>query len=111
MLIPSQYPEKLPATNPDRMLSDGPPSFDEMTTSLTWRELVEVKTLTNSGIIAPAAVPHEMIIESCHQRSVLPPRSGTINLETMKVRTIEIADVMMTRLVNGRSKFISEARL
>ena len=24
------------------MLSDGPPSFDEVTTSLTWRELVEV---------------------------------------------------------------------
>src|SRR5215471_1212212 len=111
MLMPSQKPEKLPATNPDRMLSDEPPSRDDVTTSLTCCDSVEVKTLTSSGMIAPAAVPHEMMIESCHHRSVLPPSSGTISLETMKVRTIETAEVMMTRLVNGRSKFISAARL
>src|SRR5215475_3858304 len=45
MLMPSQKPEKLPATSPDRMLSDEPPSRDDVTTSLTWRDSVEVKTL------------------------------------------------------------------
>ena len=33
--MPIQYALKLPATNPDRMLSDAPPSFDDVTTSLT----------------------------------------------------------------------------
>src|SRR5215510_12753702 len=93
MLMPSQKPEKLPATNPDRMLSDEPPSRDDMTTSLTWRDSVEVKTFTSSGMIAPAAVPHEMMIESCHHRSVLPPRLGIISFDATKVMTIEIAEV------------------
>src|SRR5262249_62378636 len=106
MLIPSQYPEKLPATKPDRMFSDGPPSFDDVTTSLTWRDSVEVKTLTSSGMIAPAAVPHEMMIDSFHQ-SVPSPRPGIISLDARKVRMIETTEVMMTRLVSGRSKFIS----
>ena len=32
---PSQYPEKLPATRPDRMSSDAPPSLALVTTSRT----------------------------------------------------------------------------
>src|ERR1041384_3926630 len=32
---PIQYAEKLPAVRPDRMLSDGPPSLDAVTTSRT----------------------------------------------------------------------------
>src|SRR5262245_47847614 len=74
--MPGQKPEKSPETYPDRMLSDGPPSRDEVTTSPTWRDSVEVNTLTNSGMIAPAAVPQEMMIESCHQSWVSPPRFG-----------------------------------
>src|SRR5947209_8314882 len=35
MLSPSQYALKLPATNPDRMFSEAPPSRDADTTSLT----------------------------------------------------------------------------
>ena len=35
MLRPSQYALKLPATKPDRMFSDAPPSREEMTISLT----------------------------------------------------------------------------
>ena len=31
-------------------------------------ELVDVKTLTVSGMIAPASVPHEMITDSFHHR-------------------------------------------
>ena len=34
IVSPSQYALKLPATRPDRMLSDAPPSRDEVTTSL-----------------------------------------------------------------------------
>ena len=51
---------------PDRMLSDAPPSRDDETTSFTWPELVEVKTFTHSGMIAPASVPQVMIVESFH---------------------------------------------
>src|SRR3954469_16712662 len=49
MLRPSQKALKFPATNPDRMFSDAPPSFDEVTTSRTWAESTDVNTLTNSG--------------------------------------------------------------
>ena len=64
------------------MLSDAPPSRDEVTTSRTCRDSVEVKTFTSSGMIAPASVPQEMTVESCHQRSGLPPRLGTITYES-----------------------------
>ena len=45
---------------PERIFSDEPPSSDDVTISPTCLELVEVKTLTNSGMIAPAKVPQEM---------------------------------------------------
>src|SRR6476646_6335032 len=64
MLKPSQYALKLPATNPDRMLSDAPPSRDAVTTSLTWPDSTDVKTFTSSGIIAPARVPHVITVDS-----------------------------------------------
>src|SRR5271170_637421 len=63
---PSQYAEKFPATRPDRIPSDAPPSLDEVTTSFTCRDSTEVKTLTSSGISAPASVPQEMIEASFH---------------------------------------------
>src|SRR5205823_9211898 len=66
MLRPSQYALKLPATNPDRILREAPPSREEATTSLTWPDSVDVNTLTNSGMIAPASVPHVIIDESFH---------------------------------------------
>ena len=58
------------------MLSEAPPSREEVTTSRTCRESVLVKTFTISGMIAPARVPQVITVESCHQRSELPPRSG-----------------------------------
>src|ERR1700748_270712 len=88
------------------MLSDGPPSSDEVTTSFTCAESTEVKTFTSSGITAPASVPQEMITESCHHRSVLPCRLGIISLETIKVRIIETKEVIQTREVSGTSKFM-----
>src|ERR1051325_10709194 len=90
------------------MLSDAPPSLEEETTSLTWLDSVEVKTLTSSGMM-PAAVPQEMMIESFHHREVSPPRVGIIRYETTKVRMIETTEVMMTRLVRGFSKFMTPA--
>src|SRR6266480_6573652 len=78
MLKPSQYAEKLPATKPDKMPSDAPPSSADFTTSLTCRELVEVKILTSSGITAPANVPQEMIVASFHHKVESKPNSGTI---------------------------------
>ncbi len=82
MLSPSQYAEKLPATNPDRIPSEAPPSCADFTTSFTWLDLVEVKTFTSSGMIAPASVPHEMIEASFHH-SVPSPRVGIIRYVTM----------------------------
>src|SRR5947209_10256396 len=76
MVIPIQYALKFPATSPDRTLSDPPPSREAMTISRTWRDSVEVKTLTSSGMIAPASVPQVMIVESFHHIDVSPPKLG-----------------------------------
>src|SRR5687768_15118087 len=92
MLKPIQKALKLPATNPERMLSDAPPSREEVTTSLTWLDSTEVKTFTSSGMIAPARVPHVMIVDSFHQ-SVPSPSSPISSLDTMYVRTTETMDV------------------
>src|SRR6476620_4307808 len=77
MLSPSQYALKLPATNPDRMFSDAPPSCDEVTTSLTCADSVDVNTFTNSGMMAPARVPQVITVDSFHQR--LPSPSAGIS--------------------------------
>src|SRR5262245_53073455 len=93
------------------MLSDGPPCLDAVVTSRTWPELVDVKTLTASGMIAPASVPHEMIVDSFHHR---PPGSQfspepSRKYDTRKVRPIETIDVSHTSTVSGCSKFILSA--
>src|SRR5205085_1554652 len=100
---------KLPATRPDRMFKDGPPSCEEVTTSLTWRDPVEVKTLTSSGMTAPASVPQEMIVASFHQSVGSPPRLGMMRYETRYVSAIEMSEVSQTSDVSGFSKFISAA--
>src|SRR5581483_1820286 len=64
--MPIQYAEKLPAVRPDSTLSDAPPSRDDVTTSRTWRDSVDVNTLTTSGMIAPASVPKLMMVDSSH---------------------------------------------
>ena len=58
------------------MFSDAPPSRDAVTTSRTWRESTEVKTLTSSGMMAPARVPQVMIVESFHHIVGSPPSDG-----------------------------------
>ena len=59
----------MPATNPERMLSEAPPCFEDVTISFTCRLSVEVKIFVNSGISAPAMVPNEMMVERSHQSS------------------------------------------
>ena len=66
--MPSQYALKFPATRPDRMFREAPPSRAEVTTSRTCADSVDVKILTNSGMIAPAKVPQVMTVESFHHR-------------------------------------------
>src|SRR5678815_837226 len=67
---------------------------------------VDVKTLTNSGMIAPASVPQVMMVESFHQSVVSPARSGMSSFEAMKVTATESKDVSQTSEVSGASKFI-----
>src|SRR5881392_4263513 len=107
--MPSQYALKLPATRPDRMSSEAPPSRAEVTTSRTCRDPVEVKTLTNSGMMAPASVPQVMTAESFHHSVVSPATSGMRILERMKVSATDTIDVSQTRDVSGASKFILAA--
>src|SRR6185312_16968725 len=92
------------------MSREAPPSRDAVTTSRTWADSVEVNTLTTSGMMAPAAVPHEMMIDSCHHKEPL-PRSRMVAYETPKVIAIETSDVRMTSIVSGCSKFILSAFL
>src|SRR5580698_149907 len=69
MQSPIQNAEKLPATKPDKMLSEAPPCLEQLVTSRTWRDLVLTKTLVNSGITAPATVPQLMMIDKTHHKS------------------------------------------
>src|SRR6266540_77944 len=93
-----------PATRPDNTLSDAPPSRAEVTTSLTWPDSVDVKTLTTSGMIAPASVPQLMMVESFHHRLVSPARSGMSKYDSEDVAATETIEVSHTRNVRGASK-------
>src|SRR3954468_11395927 len=68
MRPPIQNALKLPATMPDRIVSDGPPSREAVTISWTCLECELVKTLVNSGISTAARVPQLMMVASCHHR-------------------------------------------
>src|SRR5262245_36417563 len=65
--MPFQKALKLPATRPERIVSDDPPSRDAVTISWTCLECELVKILVNSGISTAASVPQLMIVASCHQ--------------------------------------------
>src|SRR5437016_12489556 len=106
---PSQYALKLPATSPDNILSEAPPSREEVTTSRTCRESVDVKTFTNSGMIAPASVPHVITAESFHHSVASPAISGIKIRESRNVNATETSEVNQTSDVSGASKFILAA--
>src|SRR5436190_6003210 len=68
MRMPFRKALKLPATRPERIVSDAPPSREAVTISWTCLECELVKTLVNSGISTAASVPQLMIVASCHHR-------------------------------------------
>src|SRR5947208_14657465 len=103
--MPSQYAEKFPATSPERMSSDAPPSRAEVTTSRTWPDSVDVNTLTSPGMIAPASVPHVMTVESFHQREPS-PRSRPSAYDAREVGTTETTEVIQTSELSGRPQCI-----
>src|SRR5215831_7370116 len=95
------------------MFSDAPPCLLLVTTSETWRECMDVKTFTNSGMIAPASVPQVMIVESFHHIVGSPgcagspgilPSAGIRKRDTPNVSATDTSDVSHTRLVSGCSK-------
>ncbi len=89
------------------MLSDAPPSRELLTTSCTCRLVVEVKTLTSSGISAPARVPQEMISDSFHHSpSGSAPITQYVVATVVTMLTIEVSQ---TSEVSGVSKFILSA--
>src|SRR5437773_10877524 len=91
------------------MSSDAPPSFAELTTSLTWRDSVEVKTFTSSGMRAPASVPQEMIVASFHHWVASPPRLGMMREEPAYVSTIDTIEETDTSDLSDPPKFIFAA--
>src|SRR3954462_5552444 len=90
------------------MFSDAPPSREEITTSLTCPDSVDVNTFTSSGMMAPASVPQVMTADSFHHNEPS-PRFGIIALDTMNVSATERIDVNQTSTVSGASKFILSA--
>src|SRR6185312_15643685 len=103
MAIPNQNALKFPATKPDRMFSDAPPSRDDVTTSRTWREPTEVNTFTNSGMIAPASVPQVITSDSFHHSVGSPPTLGISSHEARNVSATDTSDVSQTSVVSGAS--------
>src|SRR5262245_19616418 len=67
MSMPFQKALKLPATRPERMVKDEPPSREAVTISGTCLECELVKIFVNSGINTAASVPQLMMVASCHQ--------------------------------------------
>src|ERR1051325_1311829 len=100
---PNQNALKFPATKPERMLSEAPPSRDDVTTSRTCREPTDVKTFTNSGMIAPASVPQVITSDSFHHSVGSPPTSGITSFDTTNVSATETSDVSHTSVVSGVS--------
>src|SRR6266576_4378300 len=106
IVIPNQNALKFPATNPERMFNDAPPSREEVTISRTCRDPVEVNTLTNSGIIAPASVPQVITSDNFHHNVGSPPMLGIRRRDATNVSATETSDVSQTSVVSGVSKFM-----
>src|SRR6516165_2559858 len=109
--MPFQKALKLPATMPERMVSDAPPSREAVTISWTCLEWELVKILVNSGISTAASVPQLMMVASCHHRSsydlpptVRPPRSSALIRKDVEMHRIEAIQI---RRVSGCSKLNS----
>ena len=75
---PIQKPEKLPATKPERIVNEAPPSLDAVTTSSVCFALGLVNIFVASGINAAPKVPQEMMIARINHK--LPNPSTLANI-------------------------------
>src|SRR5262245_29661176 len=109
--MPFQKALKLPATRPDRIVSDAPPSREAVTISWTCLEWELVKILVNSGMSTAASVPKPMMVASCHQRwgyTVVPTLRSRISSQLMKYDVLmHKSDAIQMRRVSGCSKLNS----
>src|SRR5262245_13962464 len=113
--MPFQNALKLPATMPERIVSDAPPSRDAVTISWTCLLCELVKTFVNSGINTAASVPQLMIVASCHHRLgkaiVLPPFTtdrSPISSQLMPNDVVmQRIEAIQIRRVSGSSKLNS----
>src|SRR5262249_17815543 len=109
--MPFQKALKLPATMPDRIVSDVPPSREAVTISWTCLECELVKILVNSGMSTAARVPQLIIVASCHQSwgSALPPTSRSCRSSQLMPNDVEMhkIDAIQMRRVSGASKLKS----
>src|SRR5262245_11909008 len=109
--MPFQNALKLPATMPERIVSDAPPSRDAVTTSATCFECELVNTLVNSGISTAANVPQLMIVASCHHSrgSAVPAISRSrISSQLMPNDVVmHRMEAIQIRRVSGASKLKS----
>ena len=102
--MPIQKALKLPAVRPDSTFSDAPPSRLAVTTSSTWRLSVLVKTLTSSGMTAPARVPQLMITMSFHHSVPSPRFADRAGTRPRRSAPTLMIDVSHTSTVSGISK-------
>src|SRR5665811_1253763 len=102
MRMPFQKALKLPATRPERIVSDAPPSREAVTISCTCLEWELVKTLVNSGISTAARVPQLMMIASFHHRPLpMSPMRSQLMKKEVEMHRIE---AIQMRRVRGSSK-------
>src|SRR5215207_3286475 len=98
MRMPFQNALKLPATKPDRIVSDAPPSREAVTISFTCFEWELVNTLVNSGINTAASVPQLMIDASCHHKSLVTAASTPGTVRSRMSSQLMPNDVVMHRI-------------
>src|SRR5436190_16239572 len=109
--MPFQKALKLPATMPDRIVRDAPPSRDAVTISWTCLECELVKTLVNSGMSTAARVPQLIIVASCHQSRLVVSAATPGTVRSLMSGQLMKYDVLMQRMdaiqmrrVKGSSK-------
>src|SRR5437763_16926188 len=108
MSMPFQKALKLPATMPERIVSEAPPSRVAVTISWTCLECELVKTLVNSGMSTAGRVPQLMIVDSCHHRfgSCVPPTDRSLISSQLIRNDVEMhrMEAIQIRRVSGCSK-------
>src|SRR5436305_13250083 len=109
MSIAFQNALKLPATRPERIVRDAPPSREAVTISATCLECELVKTLVNSGISTAASVPQLMIEASWNHNWCQNGASATGFMSRISSQLMRY-EVEMHRIEAIQSSRVSGAR-